>query len=259
MFSEQVSFNFSGKRVLVTGATSGIGESVSRSFAESGANLVITGRDENRGNKVLGELHAQNADAWFVRGDVTNATFCEDLVDLAHERMGGLDVLVNCAGIIYHANALDTTDKQWRDTMDVNVNGVFYLCRAALRHMRQTGGVILNIASDAGLSASDELTAYNTSKAAVIQMSRSMARDFGPHNVRVLPICPGDVDTPMLRGEFEELGLSAEHGLRQSAEGVPLKRVCSSREVAALVLYAASDMAAFMSGYPLVLDAAHRA
>jgi NAD(P)-dependent dehydrogenase (short-subunit alcohol dehydrogenase family) len=137
--------------------------------------------------------------------------------------------------------------------------GMFYLCREAIAGLRQDGGVIVNIASDAGLTGSRDLVAYRASKGALIQMSRAMALDHGAEGVRVIALCPGDVDTPMLRGEFVQRGVDAVTGLRESAQGVPLNRVCSADEVADLVLYAASDSARFMTGYPLVIDGGSRA
>ena len=254
----QVRFDFSGARVLVTGGTSGVGEAVALGFAESGASVVITGRNTERGNAVLAGIR-ENGDGAFISGDLTDAGFCRELVDQAVAFLGGLDIVVNSAGVIFHANVEQTSDEQWHQTMDVNVNATFYVCRAVVPLMKGDGGVIINIASDAGLSASSGLTAYNASKGAVIQLSRSMARDYGQDGIRVIPICPGDIDTPMLRGEFEQKNISADQGLAESAAGVPLNRVCTPLEVAHLVLYAASNSAAFMSGYPLVLDAANRA
>jgi len=245
--------------VLVTGGTSGIGEAVATAFAKSGANVVITGRSRERGKALVQKLSRGSNKILFIEGDITDSTFCKSLVEQSAVFLEMLDVVVNCAGVIYHADIESTTDEIWHETMNVNVNGTFFVCRAAVELMKSTGGVILNIASDAGLSASSKLAAYNTSKAAVIQLSRSMAKDYGRHNIRVIPVCPGDVDTPMLRGEFRQNGIDAEAGLRESAESVPLNRVCSAEEVADLVLYAASDSARFMSGYPLVLDAANRA
>jgi len=137
---------------------------------------------------------------------------------------------------------------------------MFYVCRAAIPALRERGGgVIVNIASDAALSGSRHLVAYCASKGAVLQMTRAMALDHAREGIRVIAICPGDVDTPMLRGEFCDRGLSAEEGLRESAEAVPLQRVCSPEEVADLVLYAASDSGRFMTGYPLVMDGGSRA
>jgi NAD(P)-dependent dehydrogenase (short-subunit alcohol dehydrogenase family) len=173
--------------------------------------------------------------------------------------LDGLDILVNSAGVIYHATAEETTDEQWLNTMNVNVNGVFYLCRAALPLLKSRRGTIVNIASDAALSGSYHLTAYCASKGAVLQMTRAMALDYASEGVRIVPICPGDVDTPMLRGEFRDRGLEAGAGLAESAAGVPLKRVCSAQEVADMVLYACSDSARFVTGYPLVIDGGGRA
>ena len=136
---------------------------------------------------------------------------------------------------------------------------MFYICRAAIPHLRNSSGTIINIASDASLSGSKHITAYCASKGAVLQMTRAMALDYAPEGIRIVPICPGDVDTPMLRGEFRDRGLDVETGLSESAAGVPLNRVCSAEEVAHMVLYACSDSARFITGYPLVLDGGSRA
>ena len=249
-------FDFTGYRVLVTGGTSGIGAATARAFAAAGARVVISGRDAGRGTKI----ERDGGDTIeFVAGNLARRDDCDRVVAIASERLGGLDIVVNSAGVIYHATAEETTDEQWRQTMAVNVDGVFFVCRAALPHLKASRGTIVNIASDAALSGSYHLTAYCASKGAVLQMTRAMALDYARDGVRIVPICPGDVDTPMLRGEFRDRGLDAESGLRESAEGVPLNRVCSAAEVAQMVLYAASDAAAFVTGYPLVLDGGSRA
>ncbi len=251
-----LSFDFSGCRVLVTGGTSGIGAATADAFATAGARVVISGRDAARAAQVARE-HAAAID--FIAGDLTRRDACDEIVAHATRRLGGLDVVVNSAGVIYHATAEETTDEQWRQTMAVNVDGVFFVCRAALPHLKRSRGTIVNIASDAALSGSHHLTAYCASKGAVLQMTRAMALDYARDGVRIVPVCPGDVDTPMLRGEFRDRGLDAETGLRESAAAVPLNRVCSAAEVAQMVLYAASDAAAFVTGYPLVLDGGSRA
>jgi len=162
--------------------------------------------------------------------------------------------------VIYHATAEETTDSQWLDTFNVNVHGMFYLCRAVIPAMRNKGGgVIINIASDAALSGSQHLVAYCASKGAVLQMTRAMAVDHARDHIRVVAICPGDVDTAMLRGEFRDRGISLEQGLAESAAAVPLNRVCSAEEIADMVLFAASDSARFITGYPLVVDGGSRA
>ena len=245
--------------MLITGGTSGMGEASAIAFAEAGARVVISGRDQDRARKILEQGKGLAGSLAFVAGDISVRENCDLIVTEAAGILGGLDIVVNSAGVIYHATAEETTDEEWLKTMNVNVNGMFFICRAALPHLRSSRGTIINIASDAALSGSYHLTAYCASKGAVLQMTRAMALDYAHEGIRIVPICPGDVDTPMLHGEFRDRGLELETGLRESAEGVPLKRVCSAQEVADMVLYACSDSARFITGYPLVLDGGSRA
>jgi meso-butanediol dehydrogenase / (S,S)-butanediol dehydrogenase / diacetyl reductase len=253
-----LTFSFRGRKVLVTGGTSGMGEATALAFAKAGAQVVISGRDQARAESVCNRSSGEGSIS-FIAGDITNRKTCDELVASASEQLGGLDIVVNSAGVIYHATAEETTDEQWLQTMSVNVNGMFYVCRAAIPHLRKSRGTIINIASDASLTGSNHLVAYCASKGASLQMTRAMALDHAAEGIRIVPICPGDVDTPMLRGEFRDRGLTLEAGLKESAEGVPLKRVCSAEEVADMVLYACTDSAKFITGYPLVLDGGNRA
>jgi len=259
MTNASLQFNFTGKRVLVTGGTSGIGEATALAFAAAGARVVISGRDAKRARDVISRARRQSGSIAFVAADITRREKCELVIAETLGVLGGLDVLVNSAGVIHHATAEETTDEQWHETMNVNVNGVFYMCRAALPELKTSKGTIVNIASDAALSGSYHLTAYCASKGAVLQMTRAMALDYARDGVRIVPVCPGDVDTPMLRGEFRDRGLEVDAGLDESAAGVPLNRVCSPREVADMVLYACTDSAGFVTGYPLVIDGGGRA
>ena len=252
-------FDFTGRRVLVTGGTSGIGEATASSFAAAGAQVVVNGRNEDRARQLISEAKPAAGSVTFVQGDLGSREQCELIVTEAVGILGGLDIVINSAGVIYHATAEETTDEQWLNTMNINVNAMFFICRAAMPHLRPSRGTIINIASDASLSGSHHMVAYCASKGAVLQMTRAMALDHGPEGIRIVPICPGDVDTPMLRGEFRDRGLDAEAGLRESADSVPLRRVCSPQEVADLVLFACSDSGRFISGYPLVIDGANRA
>ena len=259
MTTATINFNFSQQRVLITGGTSGMGEATARAFTEAGANVVISGRSQEKAAVIIDELNRVSGKVTFISADVSQREQCDRLVSEAVKLLGGLDIVVNSAGVIYHATAEETTDEQWHDTMNVNVNGTFYICRAAIPHLKLSRGTIVNIASDAALTGSNHLTAYCASKGAVLQLTRAMALDYAHEGIRIVPICPGDVDTPMLRGEFRDRGLDLETGLRESAEGVPLNRVCSAAEVAHMVLYVASDSAKFITGYPLVLDGGNRA
>lgn len=259
MSKASVRFDFSKQRVLITGGTSGMGAASALAFVEAGARVVISGRSQERARHIMQRHKGAAGSIAFVAGDIGKRKNCDLIVTEAVGILGGLDIVVNSAGIIYHATAEETTDEQWLETMNVNVNGMFYICRAALPHLRASKGTIINIASDAALTGSYHLTAYCASKGAVLQMTRAMALDYARAGIRIVPICPGDVDTPMLRGEFRDRGLGAEAGLRESAEGVPLNRVCSAEEVADMVLYACSDSARFITGFPLVLDGGNRA
>lgn len=259
MSRASIQFDFNATRVLITGGTSGMGEACARAFVEAGANVIISGRNRDRASAIVSALAAASGTIEFIGGDIADSKHCAQIVNDSAALLGGLDIVVNSAGVIYHATAEHTSDAQWLETMNVNVNGMFYICRAAIPHLRGSRGTIINIASDAALSGSYHLTAYCASKGAVLQMTRAMALDYAREGIRIVPICPGDVDTPMLRGEFRERGLDADTGLKESAEGVPLNRVGSAKEVAHMVLYACSDSAQFISGYPLVLDGGNRA
>ena len=145
--------SFADKAVLVTGSTSGIGEACARVFAESGAAVMVSGRDRERGDRAVAAIAAAGGRAEFIAADLREAGACERLIADTVERLGGLDVLVNNAGILYTATAPDTSDAQWLDTMAVNVNALFYLSRAAVKHMKGAGGgVIVNVASEWGLN-----------------------------------------------------------------------------------------------------------
>ena len=152
---------FAGKVVLVTGSTTGIGEACAHVFAASGAKVMVSGRQAQRGDAVVEAIRAAGGSAQFAAADLRAAGACERLVGDTVERWGGLDILVNNAGILYTANALDTSDEQWLDTMAVNVNALFYLSRAAVRHMKAAGkGAIVNVASEWGLNGEANHVAY---------------------------------------------------------------------------------------------------
>lgn len=246
---------FDGKAVLVTGATSGIGEECARAFAELGAKLLLTGRDESRGNTLLETLHAMGCEAAFHIGDVRNSAFCDSAVAACLEEFGRIDVLVNSAGIWQAKTTIDTDDETWRAIMETNASGTFFMCRAALRAMSAQGsGNIINIASDWGLVGGAEAAAYCASKGAVVLMTKAMALDHAQENIRVNAVCPTDIMTPMLTGEFRAAGLSDEEGLAASGEFIPMGRVGTPEEVARAVLFLASDQASFMTGVGLPVD-----
>ena len=149
---KRATFDFSGKTVLVTGATSGLGAAIAEAFASSGADIALAGRDSQRGARLRERLRALGRKVEFIPGDISDRVYCDSLVGGAMSALGRLDIVVNSAGVAYHATVDETTDEQWQNTFDVNVNGMFYVCRAAIPAMRERGGVIVNIASDAALT-----------------------------------------------------------------------------------------------------------
>jgi len=249
-----------GKVALVTGATSGIGAAIARRFAAEGAAILLAGRNKDRGRAVEADITDAGGRAAFVPTDVCNRQDCGTAVAEAVARFGGLDIVVNGAGILYYGSAETTTDEQWDKTMSVNVNGVYFTSRAALPALRHRGGgVIINIASDWGLVGGRNAVAYCASKGAVVQMTRAMALDHAAEGIRINALCPGETDTPMLDDEFVQRGVSREDGMKEHAEALPARRVASADEMAAAALFLASDEAAYMIGAMMVVDGGNTA
>jgi meso-butanediol dehydrogenase/(S,S)-butanediol dehydrogenase/diacetyl reductase len=247
--------SFTGKTVLVTGSTTGIGEACAHIFAQSGAQVMVSGRHEQRGRAVVEEIQAAGGSAQFTAVDLRAAGACERLVGDTVERLGGLDVLVNNAGILYTANALDTSNEQWLDTMAVNVNALFYLSRAAVGHMKAAGkGAIVNVASEWGLNGEANHVAYCASKGAVIQITRCMALDHARDNIRVNSVCPGEIHTRMVDDILAKRGGDLADNLRELAAGIPMQRLAHPAEVARCVHFLASDLASYVTGTNLSVD-----
>jgi meso-butanediol dehydrogenase/(S,S)-butanediol dehydrogenase/diacetyl reductase len=246
---------FKGKVVLVTGSTTGIGEACARVFAGSDAAVMVCGRNESRGRKVVQAIRTAGGRAEFTAVDVRVAGACDRLVSDTIERLGGLDVLVNNAGILYSATAVDTTDEQWLDTMAVNVNALFYLSRAAIRHMKHKGGgAIVNIASEWGLNGEPNHVAYCASKGAVVQITRCMALDHARDRIRVNSVCPGEIHTQMVDDILANKGGDLQQNLQELAAGIPMRRLASPTEVAWCVHFLASDRASYVTGANLPVD-----
>jgi NAD(P)-dependent dehydrogenase (short-subunit alcohol dehydrogenase family) len=246
---------FTGKVVLVTGSTTGIGEACARVFAQSGAAVMVCGRDAERGGRVVASIENAGGKAQYAAADLRAPGACERLVDETVARMGGLDILVNNAGILYTANALDTTNEQWLETMAVNVNALFYASRAAVRHMRIAGkGAIVNIASEWGMNGEPNHVAYCASKGAVLQITRCMALDHARDNIRVNSVSPGEIHTQMVDDILAKRGGDPEENLRALAAGIPMRRLAHPTEVARCVCFLASDLASYVTGSNLTVD-----
>ncbi len=246
--------SLTGKRALIAGGASGIGRATALLFAREGAAISVVDLDEVGGRAVGKEIDHEGSRAIFVPCDVTQAGDCQRAVKQTVRDLGGLDVLVNSAGIIRRANVLETTEAEWDQVMAVNVKSVFLLSKYAIPVLAEAGGgVIINVASGWGLVGGPRAAAYCASKGAVVQLTKSMALDHGRQNIRVNCICPGDTDTPMLRDEARQLGEPMEQFLADAAER-PLGRVGRPEDIAEAALYLASDASSFVTGTALVVD-----
>ncbi|WP_133254875.1 SDR family NAD(P)-dependent oxidoreductase, partial [Mesorhizobium delmotii] len=238
----------SKKVVIVTGATSGIGEAVVEAFAATGASLVLVGRDRERGRRALESVQKLDCPAELMLGDVADSAFATQVIECTVERFGKLGVLVNSAGIIRRGSAVETTDDDWRQTFDANVSGVFYFSRAAVKAMRKTGGgSIVNIASNVGLVGCPGLAAYCASKGAVVLLTRAMALDHAKEQISINAVCPGAVDTPMLVSAHSK-PVSVDEVLQRNIDSIPQGRVATPKEIASLTLFLASEEARHITG-----------
>ncbi len=235
---------------LVTGASSGIGAATAIAFAEAGWEVMAAGRDEGR----LEEVADVSDKIAIWSGELTESEDCDELIADTIDEFGHLDCLVNCAGVIVRASVADTSDEDWRYTMAINLDAPFYLSRAALPHLLQSTGSIVNIASGWGIKGGERAAAYCASKGAIIQLTRAMAIDHARDGVRVNAVCPGDVDTPMLSNEAEDKDIELDDFLAQAAESNPNGRIGTPEEVAALVLFLASDAATHITGTAIPID-----
>ena len=238
------------KVALITGASSGIGAAAAIEFADAGWSVMAAGRDAARLDEVA--VASDHISTW--EGDLESSDACDELVADTIDEFGRIDCLVNSAGILVRGSAADTTDDDWRETMHVNLDVPFYLSRSALPYLLSTAGSIVNIASDWGLRAGAEHAAYCTSKGGLIMLTRAMAKDHARAGLRVNAVCPGDVDTPMLASEAEELDVDIDEFLTDAAEDSPNGRIAEPGEIAALVLYLASDAARHITGTAIAID-----
>lgn len=243
------------KVAIVTGASSGIGMAVARRLAGDGYSVMAAGRDKGRTMGLGSELPSLHT--WI--GDLTSSEACNGLVAACMTEFGRLDVLVNNAGIYLQADAEQTTDEIWRQTIAINLTAPFLLSRAAMPHLRLSKGVIINIASDWGLVGGRHAVAYCASKGGLVLVSKAMALDHAAEGVRINAVCPGDVETPMLYRSGEAQGLDEISALREANAGSRTGRVTTAAEVAALVAFLASDEAAQITGAAIPIDGGNTA
>ena len=249
-----------GKTALVTGGSSGLGEAIVYRLAEEGVRVAVGGRDEERARAVAAQAAERSRrqrherEHAVVLGDVSVVADCDRIVAEALERLGGLDILVNSAGVWLEKSILDTSEADWEWCIGTCLKGTYFMCKAALRHMvPRHAGVIVNLASDSAIHGEPGAAVYSAAKAGVVMMTRALAIDHGPDGIRVCSVSPAIFDTPMLANAIAaaEDPVAYTDGME---EEYPLKRIGRPEELAAAVAFLASDDGSFVTGRTMVVD-----
>ncbi len=243
-------FDLSGKVAVVTGGNTGLGEAFAKALSEVGASVVLAARTRERSEAVADEIKASGGSAVTVDLDVRKPAQVERMLDEVTEHVGPVDILVNNAGVCYHRPAVEVPREEWLNTFDVNVHGLWYCAQAVGKQMiERHGGVIVNVGSISAMIVNRPQwqPAYNASKAAVHQLTKSLAAEWAPHNVRVNALAPGYVKTAMAQVDRPEFR-------RHWIEDAPMQRYALPEELGPSLVYLASDASSFMTGSVLVVD-----
>lgn len=240
---------FKNKVVVITGGVGGVGQALVRLFAAEGARLMISDINADGCQAMVDQARKLGAEADCLAGNLREKEYCEAVIARTVERFGGVDILLNNAGIIPRGTIEETTDEMWFTAMGVNLNAVFFLCRAAIPHMKRRGGAaIVNTSSVWGTYPGPGHVAYCTSKGAVAALSKNLGRDCAPLGIRVNAVCPHEINTPMIRSGFERRGLDPDKAIEELNKTVPLGRIAEPEDIADVIAFLASDQARYIAG-----------
>jgi NAD(P)-dependent dehydrogenase (short-subunit alcohol dehydrogenase family) len=244
---------FESKVVLITGATSGIGQATAERFAAEGAKVVCVGRNSDRGNALVKRIKANSGSALFVAADVRQRALAESSVKKATDEFGRLDVLFNNAGIELIRGAAEMTEEEWDEVVDTNLKSMFLFSKYALPWLKKTKGVIINTGSELGFVGAPNYTAYCASKGGAVLFTRALALECAPLGIRVNCVCPGATQTSMLEREVAHYK-DKEAVTKSILENVPLHRIAAPEEIASAVFFLASEEAKYVTGASLSID-----
>jgi len=242
------------KVAVITGSGSGIGRTTALLFAKEGAKVVVADLNENGGNETVDLIKKAEGNAALVLTDVSDASSVKKMVKSTVDMHGRLDILINVAGVFAEGDVVNTSENDWDRVLGVNLSGIYLCMKYCIPLMiKSGGGVIVNVASEAGLVAIANQVAYNVSKSGVIALTKSAAIDFVDKNIRVNCICPGRVLTPLVKKVINE-SKDPDRTRRLLSEDRPLKRMGKPEEIAAGILFLASDEVKYAIGTVLTVD-----
>ncbi|CCQ94544.1 Dehydrogenases with different specificities (Related to short-chain alcohol dehydrogenases) [[Clostridium] ultunense Esp] len=257
MISKENPLCLDGKVAVISGGAAGIGFATGKLLAEYGAKVVLLDVNKELGNKAVKEIEDEGGTAIFIKCDVTSNEECKETIGKVDKRFGRIDILFNNAGVTFRKTVVELEEKEWDLVIGVGLKGTYLLSKYTIPIMaRGGGGSIVNTGSGWGLKGGDKAAAYCAVKGGIVNLTRAMAIDHGPQNIRVNSVNPGDTDTAMLRSEGEQLGFKSEIDkfLVDSAKGRPLERLGTPLDIAKAVLFLSSDLASWITGTALVVD-----